>query len=441
MTDKVAAPTAAPKHTLVGRNYTTPDLLAKVTGKAKYAEDFRADGMLFAKLLLSPYPHARVKHIDKSKALAMPGVKAIITVDDLPAPADTITDLGQVIKADPLTERGLTNEPVYEGEPILAVAAVDELTAAEAIENIHIVYEPLPFVIDPLDSLRPNGPNAREQGNVWGRPAPPPNAPPGPPPPLQRMVLKWTDADFAAAGEGQLPMGKATDEWQVGNVDEAMKGAALVLDESFVTPNVSHQCLETRSTMAYWQNGKVYIHTGTQSTFQTGPAIARLLGIDPKDVVFISEYTGGGFGSKITGGVSLIIPALLSKRCNAPVMLRISREEEHYIGRGRPSLQGRLKVGFSKEGKVLAIDMFVICDNGPYEQMFDATSSGWMVSLLFQPQTMRWRGLTVLTNTVPRSAQSSPGGMQGITLIEPIVAKAARKLGIYQVAIRRINAP
>ena len=441
MTDKVATPKAAPKHTLVGQNYTTPDLLAKVTGKAKYAEDYRADGMLFVKLLLSPYPHARVKYIDKSKALAMPGVKAIITVDDLPAPADTVTDLGAVNKADPLTERGLTNEPVYQGEPILAVAAVDELTAADAIEKIYIEYEPLPFVIDPLDSLRPNGPNAREQGNVWGRPAPPPNAPPGPPPPLQRMVLKWTDADFAAAGEGQLPMGKATDEWQVGNVDEEMKSAALVLDESFVTPNVSHQCLETRSTMAYWQNGKVYIHTGTQSTFQTAPAIARWLGVDPKDVVFISEYTGGGFGSKITGGVSLIIPALLSKRCNAPVMMRISREEEQYIGRGRPSLQGRLKVGFSKEGKVLAIDMFVICDNGPYEQMFDATSSGWIVSLLFQPKAMRWRGLTVLTNTVPRSAQSSPGGMQGITLMEPIVAKAARKLGVDQVQMRLINAP
>lgn len=441
MTDKVAAPKAAPKHTLVGQNYTTPDLLAKVTGKAKYAEDYRADGMLFAKLLLSPYPHARVKHIDKSKALAMPGVKAIITVDDLPAPADTITDLGQVVKADPLTERGLTNEPVYQGEPILAVAAVDELTAAEAIEKIHIEFEPLPFVIDPLDSLRPNGPNARLQGNVWARPAAPPNAKPGPPPPVERMVLKWTDADFAAAGEGQLPTGKATDEWQVGNVDEVMKSAALVLDESFVTPNVSHQCLETRSTMAYWQNGKAYIHTGTQSTFQTGPAIGRWLGIDPKDVVFISEYTGGGFGSKITGGVSLMIPALLSKKCNAPVMMRISREEEQYIGRARPSLQGRLKVGFSKEGKVLAIDMFVICDNGPYEQMFDATSSGWIVSLLYQPHAMRWRGLTVLTNTVPRSAQSSPGGMQGITLMEPIVAKAARKLGIDQVAIRRINAP
>ncbi len=161
------------KHTLVGKNYVTPDLMAKVTGKAKYAEDYRADGMLFCKLLLSPYPHARVKHIDKRAALAMPGVKAIITVDDLPAPADSITDLGMVIKADLLGERGLTNEPVYQGEPILAVAAVDELTAAEAIEKIHVEYERLPFVIDPLDSLRPGGPNARVRGQrLDAEPAP-----------------------------------------------------------------------------------------------------------------------------------------------------------------------------------------------------------------------------------------------------------------------------
>ena len=82
------------KYKLIGKNYTTPDLVAKVTGKAKYAEDYRADGMLFCKLLLSPMPHARVKHLDLSKALAMPGVKAILTADDLPAPADSVTDLG-----------------------------------------------------------------------------------------------------------------------------------------------------------------------------------------------------------------------------------------------------------------------------------------------------------------------------------------------------------
>src|SRR5271170_4520853 len=422
-------------HKLVGKNYTTPDLYAKVTGAAKYAEDFRAEGMLFCKLLLSTMLHARVKHIDASAALAMPGVRAILTANDLPAPADALTDNGTVIKASKWGERGLTMEPVYQGEPILAVAAVDEVTAADAIEKIKIDFEPLPFVVDPLDTLRPGGPNPRTDGNVWTRPTPPAQGQP------QVATLKWTDADFAGVKENRLPMGKAPDEWTYGDLDAGFKNAALVLDESFVTPDTSHQTLEPRSAMAYWQNGKLFLHTGTQSTAQTLPAIARWLNIDASNIVFISEYTGGGFGSKITGGVSMIIPALLAKKTNAPVMMRISREEETFIGRARPGFQGRMKVGFSKEGRITALDMFVICDNGPYDAVGDAPSSGRIVSLLYQPQAMRWRGVTVLTNTPPRSAQSSPGGLQGIVIIEPIIAKAARKLGLDQVAIRRINCP
>src|SRR5712671_5056947 len=160
---------------LVGQNYTTPDLVAKVTGKAKYAEDYRVEGMLFAKLLVSTHPHAKVT-FDTSAALAMPGVKAILTGDDMPGAAVGAT-LGEGVQASAQAERGLTNEPLYQGEPILAVAAIDEKTAAEAIEAIEITYDPLPFVVDPIESLRPGGPNARVQGNVWMRPAAPPAAP------------------------------------------------------------------------------------------------------------------------------------------------------------------------------------------------------------------------------------------------------------------------
>jgi xanthine dehydrogenase molybdenum-binding subunit len=433
----------ATKYKLIGKNYTTPDLYAKVTGRSKYAEDYRADGMLFCKLLLSPMPHARVRNIDARAALAMPGVKAILTADELPPPADSINDNGTVLLANKRGDRGLTMEPLYQGDPILAVAAVDEVTAADAIEKIRLDLEPLPFVVDPLVSLRPGGPNARTDGNVWVRgPQPPPT--PGRPPaivPPDVAMLKWTEADFADYKEGRLPMGKATDEWTVGDLDAGFKNAALVMDETFVTPNSSHQCLETRTAMAYWQNGKVFVHSGAQSTAQAVPAIARWLGIAPENVVFVSEYTGGGFGSKITGAISLIIPALLAKKTNMPVMMRISREEENFIGKGRPGFHGRMKVGFTKEGKITALDMFVICDNGPYDQVGDAASSGRIVSLLYQPLAMRWRAVTVLTNTPPRSAQSSPGGMQGIALMEPLLAKAARKLGVDQVAIRHINAP
>ncbi len=433
MPDRISKPQYGPQYKLIGKDYVTADLHAKVTGQSKYAEDFRAEGMLFCKLLLSPLPHARVKRINASEALAIPGVRAILTADDLPAPADTLTDNGTVIKASKWGERGLTMEPVYQGEPILAVAAVDELTAAEAVERIRIDFERLPFVVDPLDTLRPGGPNPRTDGNIWVTP------PGGAAPAVTE--LKWTDADFAEAGHGRLPMGKTPDEWSYGDLDAGFKNAALVLDETFVTPDVSHQTLEPRSAMAYWQNGKLYLHTGTQSTARTQPAIARWLNIDADKIVFISEYTGGGFGSKITGGVTMIIPALLSKKANAPVMMRISREEETFIGRARPGFQGRMKVGFSKEGRILALDMFVISDNGPYDAQGDAPTSGHMVSLLYQPQAMRWRGVTVLTNTPPRSAQSSPGGLQGISITEPIIAKAARKLGVDQVAIRYLNCP
>jgi len=161
--------------------------------------------------------------------------------------------------------------------------------------------------------------------------------------------------------------------------------------------------------MAYWQNGKLYMYTGTQSAVQTVGSISRWLRVEPADVVLTSEYTGGGFGSKATGAVTCMIPALLSKKTNAPVMMRISREEEHYIGGLRPSLHGRMKVGFAKDGRITAVDMFTICDTGPYEAAGDGGQSGRIVSLMYQPLAMRWRGVTILTNTPPRRAQSQPG--------------------------------
>jgi xanthine dehydrogenase molybdenum-binding subunit len=424
---------------LIGQNYTTPDLVAKVTGRAKYAEDFRAEGMLFCKLLLCPMPHARVKRVDASRALAMPGVKGILTADELPPPADVVTDLGQTIKANTRGEKALTNEPVYQGEPVLAVAAVDELTAADAIERIEIEWEALPFAVDPIKSLLPGGANARLEGNIWGRPKPPTPGQPVTPPAIED--LKWTEAEAAEYAQGRLPMGKTPDEWAYGDLEAGFKSAAVVLDETFVTPNTSHQTLEPRTAMAYWQNGKLYIHCSTQSVVQTVGSVSRWLHLDQKDVVVISEYTGGGFGSKATGTITSIIPALLSKKLNAPVMMRIDRETEHYIGGARPGVHGRLKVGFATDGRITAVDMFVVNENGPYEPVGDTGMTGRMVSLLYQPPAMRWRGVSVLTNTPPRRAQSQPGGLQGIMVIEPVLAKAARKLGVDQVAIHRVNAP
>jgi xanthine dehydrogenase molybdenum-binding subunit len=107
--------------------------------------------------------------------------------------------------------------------------------------------------------------------------------------------LKWTEEDFAEFAQGKLPMGKATQEWSYGDLEAGFKNAALVLDETFVTPSTPDAPLESRTTMAYWQNGKLYVHCSTQSTAQTVPAIARSLGIDPNQVVVVAEYCGGAF--------------------------------------------------------------------------------------------------------------------------------------------------
>ncbi len=423
---------------LVGQNYTTPDLHAKVTGRAKYAEDYRAEGMLFTKLLVSQMPHARVR-VDLSKARALPGVKAILTPDDLPQ-ADSGTELGEGVAASAQPERVVTYEPLYVGEPIVAVAAVDEQTAAEAVELIEVEYEPLPFATDPIDSLRPDGANARLQGNVWRRPPAPANgrgrggAP-------EIAQLKWTATDFADAGEGMLPDGEATDEWTLGDLESGFAQADLVIERTFITPSTSHQPLETRSAMAYWQNGKLYLHGSTQSTVQTVGSVAGWVGIEPGNVHIVSEYTGGGFGSKIPGSISMSIPALLSKMTNTPVMMRITRDDEQSIGRARTGLHARIKVGFKKDGRVTAIDGLAVAENGPYNAQGDPRSAGDIISLVTQAPNMRWRTINVLTNTPPKTSQRAPGGMQGVGIIEPVLAEAARKLGIDELAIHMINAP
>jgi CO/xanthine dehydrogenase Mo-binding subunit len=411
---------------LVGQNYSTADLVAKVTGRARYAEDFRAEGMLFCKLLLSPRPHCRVVSVDDRAALAMPGVKAILRAADLPAVAPPkLKGRDDAIVLRP--ESALTDEPVYEGEPILAVAAVDELTAAEAIERIHLEVEPLPFVVDPLESLRGGGPNARLEGNVYvGQ---------------EVKTIKWPADVFTAAPDGALPIGEAGDTWQFGDLDAAFKTATLVLDETFMTQSSGHMPLETRSAMAYWQNGKLYLNGSTQSVAQTVETVAQWVGIPPADVVIISEYTGGGFGSKIPGASSMAIPALLSRKTGMPVMMRISREEELFIGRARPGLLARVKAGFRPDGRLAAVDLFIVQDNGPYEKQWDHDSAASICSLAYQPEAMRFRGISVLTNTPPRTYQRSPGGMQQNAIMEPIIAKAARELKIDQLDIHRINAP
>jgi xanthine dehydrogenase molybdenum-binding subunit len=357
-------------------------------------------------------PHARVK-IDATEALAMEGVIAVLTADDVPpaaAPGEPIPDERAALR----------------GDRILAVAARSEELAQEAIERIKVEYEPLPYVIDPLASLYPAGPDARTDGNVVTAQG--------------VKQVKWSAADFAAAGDTQLPMGAAGAEWSFGDIEAGFAQAKYVLESNSSRPR-SHHCLErTRLHLAYWQGDKVFIYGSTQSQSAVMPALARLAGVEPDQVVYVAEFCGGGFGSKINPYPAMGVPIFMAKKTGMPVLMRVSRHEEALFGSSRPAFQGRLKMGFRADGRVTAADLSIVQQNGPYGGGGDLGAAAGAITLLYQPPAMRYRGIQVSTNTTPTGAQRGPGQNQIAAAIEPLIDKAAKALNLDRVAIRRINA-
>src|SRR5690606_14709810 len=167
--------------------------------------------------------------------------------------------------------------------------------------------------------------------------------------------------------------------------------AALVLDETFVTAGLSHHSMEPRSAMAYWQNGKCYLHASSQSQSFPVPTVARYIGIEPRDLVLIAEYCGGGFGSEGGAYPIVAVPALLAKKIQRPVMMRITRHEEYYIGSARPGFQGRAKIGFAANGRITAVDLYIVQENGPNSGFNDWRSAADAVSIVYTPPAMRFR--------------------------------------------------
>ena len=400
---------------LLGKDFTPPDVRAKVTGGAKYAEDYRVDGMVFARLLTSPLPHAKITNIDISRALALEGVIDVLLPNEVPKfPAPEL----QI----------LTDEPLFIGDPILAVAAVSEQIAQDAIELITYDIEELPFTVDPLESLYPGGASARLDGNVYSY--------------LSDNLTNhhWTARDFVQAGENNLPQGDPLDQWVYGDIDQGFADSAIVLDETFVTAGQSHHSMEPITAMAYWQSGKCFLYGSTQSQTAVMEDLPKYLDTELENIVYISEFCGGGFGSKARAYPIMAVPAHFSRKIQRPVMLRISRSEEYFLGSARPGFQGRVKIGFRQDGRVAAVDLYIVHENGPYSGFDDFDAAASAVTLLYQPLAMRMRAVSVQTNTPPRGAMRGPGENQIAVAVEPLLDKAASMLGIDSIDIRKINA-
>jgi CO/xanthine dehydrogenase Mo-binding subunit len=401
---------------LIGKNFTPPDIEAKVTGAAKYAEDFRADGMAFIRIYGSPMPHGRVRSIDLSEAEKVPGFLGALVPDEVKQPSPA----GQAI---------LNNEPVFYGEPIVAIAAETEQAAADAIAKVRVDMDLLPFVVDPLESLKPDGANALSGGNVAGRG-------------IDLQEVKWSGRDFALAGEEEMPRGNAVIDWTFGDPEAGFAEAKVIVEQSFVHSSNSHHAMEPRSAAAWWEGGKCHVWGSTQSTAFAQPGLANLIGIPPSDLVFTAEYCGGGFGGKAGAYPLMALPALMSKKLGGrPCLLRVSRKEEYDNGYARGGFQGWAKLGFREDGRIVAADIFVVQDMGPTTSFPDFNGFGDALSMVLQPVNMHFRAVPVLTNTVPKGAQRGPGQNQAANMIEPLLDKAARELGIDRLALRLANAP
>ena len=405
----------------IGKDFVPPDVPGKVTGRIKYAEDYTREGMVYSRLLTSPIPHARVLDIDASEALAMDGVFGILTADDV-YPDGEPQSTGLKI---------LTNEPTLVGEPILALAAIDEKTAETAISRINVTFERLPFVLDPLDSLVEGGANAYpgDQNTFVFRQG--------------FATEKWTEDQVASFRAGNEPTAEPQQTWSLGDLEAGFAASEFVYETTFTTAGYPHHSMEPRSAMAYWEDGKLYLHGTSQSLTALADGMAPIIGVPKEDIVFINAATGGGFGQRARANSipSMAIPAKLSQKINRPVMMRITREEEFTIGGARQGFQGWIKVGFKPDGVMSACDLYIISDNGGKGGGGDASSAADCIDVLYQPDALRFRGTSIGSNTAHRGAQRGPGQNQIAPIIAPILDKAADALGLSRREIRKINAP
>lgn len=413
--------------THIGFDFTPPDIAGKVTGEIKYAEDYKAEGMVYARLLTSPMPSGRVVNIDASEALRMDGVVGIFTADDLPPVA-------------PPGNPALASDYItYVGQPILAVAATSEEIAESALDRIRIDFERRPFVVDPLDSLSPGGPNAYPEGNALIRTEE--EGPEGSPiRGAQIKDIKWPQSAIDALRAGREPVGaEFAAEWAFGDIEAGFAEAVEIIEQPFVTIGYPHHSLESRTCMAYWENGKCYFHGSSQSQSANNAGLARMLNIDLENLVFINEATGGGFGSKIGPYPYMAITGNFARVLNRPVQTRITREQEFYIGSARSGMQGWIKVGVKADGKVSAVDLVIVNDGG-MTGGGSGNSSAQHVTVAYQPENMRFRTISVYTNTTPRGAQRGPGQNEMAAVLAPLTDKIANAVGVDRAQFRKVNA-
>ena len=390
---------------VVGKSVKRSDTLEKVTGTALYAGDIVLPGMLHGKIKRCDIAHARIKSIDTSKALALKGVKAVLTHENVPRvlhygsphPRSASVTKDQYI---------LDDRVRYWGEGVAAVAAISEEIAEEALGLIEIEYEPLPAVFTVEDALKPDAPaihdNGLEKNNV-----------------LAPVVVERGDVEkgFAEADlvlEGEYELGRPT--------------------PAYMEPNVC---------VTQWDgNGKLTIWSSTQTAFMVRGALAEVLGVPLNKVRVIVDHMGGGFGAKQDLFQHEFLSALLARETARPVRMEFTRKETFLGGRSRHPGKIWLKQGFTKDGRITARQARIVFNSGAYGSHGPGVTNVGTAAMtsLYRCENVHLEGRCIYTNTPIAGAFRGYGVVQTYFAIDLQVDEAAERLGFDPAEFKLKNA-
>lgn len=414
-------------YTIVGKSVRRVDAIAKVTGQAKYTDDFSERDMLVGKILHSPYAHAVIKSIDISKAKALAGVEAVLTYDNLPknqystALPGLIGDLieeeeeqvkfataGHPYSLDPNhrdkeDRHILTKKARFVGDAIAAVVATDELIAEEALKLIDVEYEVLEALTTTDAALKEGAPLIHEDS--------------------PRNIL-------ASGGFAR------------GDVEEAFKESDYVIEGEYETSIVQHCHLEMQTSYAYLDaDRRIVIVSSTQIPQIVRRIVAQALGISWGRVRVIKPYVGGGFGNKQDVCIEPLNAAMTLAVGGRPVKIELSREEGMIDTRTRHAFKFKIKTGINRDGKINGIHISAVSNTGAYASHGHsiAGSGGSKFRYLYPTKALKYDPITVYTNLPVAGAMRGYGTPQIFYAFESHIEDIAKKLNMDSIEIRRKN--
>ncbi len=403
------------QYKVVGTRPIRHDGTDKVTGRAIYGGDFTLPGLLYGKILRSPHAHARIKRIDVSKALAYPGVKAVVTNKDLPAVEDRVEELGEgAANLKHLRNNILAEDKVlYKGHAVAAVAAESPHIAEEALDLIEVEYELLPPVLNSLDAMKPGAP-------------------------LLHDDIYTNELDKEDRSKGPSNIAKHI-QFKLGDVEKGFKKADLVIEREFYTATVHQGYIEPHNATARWEpDGRLTIWCSTQGAFNVRSQVSQLLDVPVSKIKVVPLEIGGGFGGKIRVYLEPVA-ALLSQKTGRPVKM-VMRRDEVFEGTGpTPGSYIKFKMGATKDGRITAAQAYMAYEAGAFP---GSPINAGMICILapYNIENVLIDGYDVLVNKPQTSAYRAPGATNAAFASETVIDELAEKLGFDPLEFRLKNA-